>query len=191
VRLLETESLTDWKEMCMFGGRGSIRTEKRYAEGFDAKAFVACWCGLLLLAAPMLAVSIEPVKTKDLIAFCATYESAPESSEGIACVHYIKGFVAGAVATDDRVARNVARRMSGNDDYFRTWEELRYGRKKRQYEPTYFAEFCIADEIPLRDVVLKVVRDIQDPVFISEEPLARDAVYRALRQDYACEEPED
>jgi len=144
----------------------------------------------LMLAAPVLATAIEPLKTEDLIGYCATYETAPDAAEGVACVHYIKGFVAGAVATDDRVARNVARQISGNDDYFRSWEEVRYGRKTRQYEPTFFAEFCIDDAIPLRDVVLKVIRDIQDPVYLREEPLARDAVYRALRQDYACEAEE-
>ena len=174
----------------IFGFRADCSTRPNQSRSYWS-AQLAFLVAPLLLAIPMISSAIQPLSTADLITYCATQETEPESKDGIACVHYIKGFVAGAVATDDRVARNVARRVSGDDNYFRSWEELRYGRKKREYEPTYFAEFCIADEIPLRDVVLKVVRDIQDPVFLSEEPLARDAVYRALRQDYACEDPDN
>lgn len=174
----------------MLFGRSMARAGARRPAGPAAPARLACWLGVSLLAAPMMAAAIEPLKTEDLIGYCATYETDPESKEGTACVHYIKGFVEGAVATDDRVARNVAKQVSGSDDYFRTWEEVRYGRKTRQYEPTFFAEFCIGDDVPLRDVVLKVVRDIQDPIWVREEPLARDAVFRALRQDYACDAEE-
>ncbi|MEM9305368.1 MAG: Rap1a/Tai family immunity protein [Pseudomonadota bacterium] len=157
----------------------------------DAKQAVAL-LGLavvaLFLLAPGTSKAIEPVTTEQLNGYCANYETEPDSAQSTICVRYIQGFIAGAIATDDRVARNVAREISGNDNFINNFASVRYGRKQREYEPTYFAEFCVPEAVPLKEVVLKVKRDIRDPIYIAEEKLARDAVYRALRQDYACEQ---
>ena len=144
-------------------------------------------CIFALINLPTTALAITPMTTAQLIAQCDAYSSDASSAEASACIHYIQGFVAGAIATDERVSRNVVKQMSETEDYAQRYAEVRFGRQLEEFGPTYFAEFCVPEEVPLAEVVEKIVFDLQDPSFLRDQPLARDAVYRALRKDYACE----
>lgn len=142
---------------------------------------------VLLLCAASGALAITPMKTVDLIEHCRAYSEQPESADTLVCTHYIQGFIAGAIATDDRVSRNVVKEISESASYAERYSAVRFGRKIDRFGPTYFAEFCVPEEVPLLAVVEKVVFDLKSPDFFSDAPLARDAVYKALRKDYACE----
>jgi hypothetical protein len=49
-----------------------------------------------------------------------------------------------------------------------------------------YAEYCLGDPVPLKEVVDHVVVDAQDPEVVARIPLARDLVYQALRTHYPC-----
>ncbi|MDJ0656856.1 MAG: Rap1a/Tai family immunity protein [Xanthomonadales bacterium] len=141
----------------------------------------------LLLFFTGSASAITPMKTVDLIEHCRSYLEQPDSADTLICTRYIQGFVAGAIATDDRVSRNVAKEITESANFAERYSAVRFGRKLDRFGPTYFAEFCVPEEVPLLAVVEKVVFDLKSPDFFSDAPLARDAVYKALRKDYACE----
>ena len=143
--------------------------------------------GIVLMVAPGFAGAIAPLTTAKLIEHCDAYAETPESPDALICIHYIKGFVAGAIATDEQVYENVVKGLSTEMGFADRYAEIRFGREMVDYGPTYFAEFCVPDEVPLAEVVEKVVFDLRDAELVRENPLARDAVYRALRIDYACQ----
>ena len=62
--------------------------------------------GALLLAPSAWAV--EALTTAELISHCDKYHDDTATEDRIFCIRYIQGFIDGAVATDERVMRNVA-----------------------------------------------------------------------------------
>ena len=72
----------------------------------------SCLPGLVaLLTLPLFApqaLAVKPLSSAELASHCVHYRSAPDGEDGIFCVRYIQGFINGAVATDERVAINVA-----------------------------------------------------------------------------------
>jgi hypothetical protein len=52
---------------------------------------------------------------------------------------------------------------------------------------TEYAEYCLGDPVPLRDVVEHVVEDSQHENLVAANPLARDLVHSALRSHNPCE----
>ena len=65
----------------------------------------AIGCSLLLAPA---AWAVEALSTAELVSHCDKYHDADATEDRIFCVRYIQGFIDGAVATDERVTRNVA-----------------------------------------------------------------------------------
>ena len=53
---------------------------------------------------------------------------------------------------------------------------------------TVYADYCLGDPVPLREVVEHVVEDSHDEEMIAANPLARDLVYQTLRTHYPCVE---
>lgn len=50
-----------------------------------------------------------------------------------------------------------------------------------------YAEFCLGEPVPLKQVVEKVVDDLLDREFVGERVRARDVVYQTLRDEYPYE----
>lgn len=61
------------------------------------------------------------------------------------------------------------------------------GKRLELYGATVYADYCIGDPVPLREVVEHVVEDSQDEKLVADHPLARDLVYLTLRTHYPCE----
>ncbi len=146
-------------------------------------ALLSSFAPALLLAAAVSAV--EALSTEELASHCVFYQEDPDGEDGIFCVRYIQGFIDGAVATDKRVASNVAdeydRRRTLTDRALRT----RLNRQTERF-PSYYAEFCLGEPVPLKAVAELVIADLADPALVAGQPLARDVVYATLRREFPC-----
>jgi len=135
--------------------------------------------------------AVEPLSTPELAEHCAHYPEEPEGEDAIFCVRYVQGFIDGAVATDERVAKNVAAEYEQEETYaersIRTRSPSRFSDRLGRYGATVYAEFCLGAPVALKEVVDHVVDDLMNRKVLDEQLLARDAVYAVLRRDYPCE----
>jgi hypothetical protein len=145
-------------------------------------------CGLAVLASSN-ANAVEALSTEELVSHCIYYEEDPESLDGVFCVRYIQGFIDGAVATDERVTKNVADEYDREESFSERAIRTRLGRRIEDFG-TYYAEFCLGEPLPLKTVVELIVADLDNTKRIQNQPLARDFVYTTLRTQFPCEVPE-
>ena len=131
--------------------------------------------------------AVEALSTEELIEHCAVYETDPDGKDGIFCVRYIQGFIDGAVVTDERVTYNVANEYTRDETFSERAIRTRIGSRLDRYGPSYFAEFCLGEPLPLAEVVRVVVRDLLRLDDLEGRELARDVVYGSLRRAYPCE----
>lgn len=139
-----------------------------------------------LLTAPG-AWAVEPLSTAELVSHCDKYYDEQATEDRVFCVRYIQGFIDGAVATDERVARNVVKEYEKEETFSQRAARTRIGSRLDRYGSSVYADFCLGDPVPLKEVVEHVVADAQSEDLLTASPLARDLVYRTLRQHYPCE----
>ena len=124
----------------------------------------------------------------NLVSHCSKYHEEGAEEDRIFCVRYIQGFIDGAVATDERVTRNVAMEYEKEESFSERAKRTRVGSRLERYGATVYADYCLGDPVPLREVVEHVVEDSRDEKLVAEVPLARELVYRTLRTHYPCVE---
>jgi len=141
------------------------------------------------------AAAVEPLSTTELAEHCAHYADDPEGKDALFCVRYVPGFIDGAVATDERVTRNVAAEYERKETYTERVMRNRSPRRApallSRYGATAYAEFCLGAPVPLKEVVEHVVHDLMNRKVLEEQLRARDAVYAVLRRDYPCKTNDD
>jgi hypothetical protein len=133
------------------------------------------------------AQAVEALSTEELISHCAIYEQDPDGEDGIFCVRYIQGFIDGAVVTDERVTYNVADEYDRDESFTKRAIRTRLGSRIDRYGPSYYAEFCLGEPVPLAEVVRVVIADLLALDDLTGRGLARDVVYATLRTEYPCE----
>ena len=144
---------------------------------------------LLLLPGLLLAPearSVEALSTAELMSHCNEYYNDSATEDRVFCVRYIQGFIDGAVATDEKVTQNVVGEYDKEESFSERAARTRIGRRLERFGSSVYAEFCLGDPIPLKEVVEHVVEDATDPERVSRNPLARDLVYETLREHYPC-----
>ncbi len=150
-------------------------------------AAAAVMVALFLVLPPGEASAVEVLSSAELASHCNHYREDPDGEDGIFCVRYIQGFIDGAVATDERVTMNVAAEYDAGDESFAERAmRTRLGSRLERYGPSYYAEFCLGEPVPLAEVVDKVVSSLAEAEYIAERQRARDVVYRVLRDNYPC-----
>lgn len=138
-----------------------------------------------LLAAPA-AHAVEALTSVELLSHCDKYEDPAAKEDRIFCLRYIQGFIDGAVATDERVLKNVTAELGGGETFSQRAARTRIGNRLDRFGATVYAEYCLGDPVPLKEVVQHVVDDAKDPELVKRIPLARELVYQALRGHYPC-----
>ena len=138
-----------------------------------------------LAASPNLQ-AVEALSTAELVSHCKHYYNDEAIQDRIFCVRYVQGFIDGAVATDERVARNVVKEYGKEESFSQRAARTRIGNRLERYGSSVYADFCLGDPVPLKEVVEHVVADSQDEAWLQASPLARDLVYRSLREHYPC-----
>ena len=148
--------------------------------------------GLLLMITGLLvspaALAVEALSTEELMSHCAKYHDDDAREDRAFCVRYIQGFIDGAVATDERVTRNVVMEYDKEEGFSERAARTRIGSRLERYGASVYAEFCLGDPVPLREVVEHVVEDASDAERVAANTLARELVYQTLREHYPCPE---
>ena len=130
--------------------------------------------------------AVEILTAEELASHCEAFPDDAESVDGEYCVRYIQGFIDGAIATDVRVMLNMEaeREETFTERAIRT----RMIDRNMQLRASGYAEFCLGDPVPLAEVVLKVVADLDERMkAMDSTSSARDVVYESLRRNYPCE----
>lgn len=151
--------------------------------------FKLFWCAigtLIISIAASHVWAVEALSTEELISHCSVYEEDPDGKDGIFCVRYIQGFIDGAVATDERVAYNVADEYERDETATERAIRARLGSRIERFGASYYAEYCLGDPLPLLEVAGKVVSDLMMLESLEGRELARDVVYEILRREYPC-----
>jgi len=145
---------------------------------------------LLVLLTGLLAtqgvLAVEALSTEELMSHCDHYHEEQAREDRTFCVRYIQGFIDGAVATDEKVTRNVVGEYDKDESFSERAARTRIGNRLDQFGSSVYAEFCLGDPVPLREVVEHVVEDATNPERVASNPLARDLVYQTLREHYPC-----
>jgi hypothetical protein len=140
----------------------------------------------LILAPQHEAMAVEPLSAIELASHCKQLRAAPEGADGIFCIRYVQGFIDGAVATDERVTLNVAEEYHKEETFSERATRIRIGQRLETYGGSYYAEFCLGEPSSLADVVAKVAAGLEQNPPTSDTLLARNVVYKTLREQYPC-----
>ena len=146
--------------------------------------------GILVLVTVLLSPSawaVEALSTAELVSHCDKYYDEQAVEDQIFCVRYIQGFIDGAVATDERVTRNVVEEYGKEESFSERATRTRIGNRLNRYGASVYADFCLGDPVPLKEVVEHVVADATNVDVVNATPLARELVYRTLREHYPCD----
>ena len=156
--------------------------------------FRLSWCAIGIVMTSVAAsdaLAVEALSTEELISHCAVYEEDPEGEDGIFCVRYIQGFIDGAVVTDERVTYNVADEYDREETFTERAIRTRLGSRIDRYGPSYYAEFCLGEPVPLAEVARVVIADLLRLESLKGRELARDVVYATLRREYPCDSDDE
>ncbi|MBT8443745.1 MAG: hypothetical protein KJO13_03310, partial [Gammaproteobacteria bacterium] len=144
-----------------------------------------CVLGMLtaaLWSAPLAAGSLT---VADLARDCSM--TSPSSAvQTDACSNYIRGFVDGAIATDERVAFNVAHEVAQGESYSERAYRTRLGRQLDRFGPSYYAGICLGNPVPIGEAI-QHIRNSLDAAGNPDE-LAAEFVYRVLTEKFPCEQ---
>jgi len=137
----------------------------------------------LLLAGQ--AWAIEPLTAEELSAICADVDLSAENSESRPCITYVKGFLDGAVATDSRVAENVASEFDDEETFTERAIRARIIDRMDRFGPSAYADFCVGQPDPIVEVVQHVIEELERYDDLSTVH-AQDVVYASLLRHYPC-----
>lgn len=167
----------------------NISSNSRVVEKVKMNPRILCLLSVVAMFFPAQhTAAYEVLTAKEIASHCKALPDASDSADGQYCIRYIQGFIDGAVVTDARVMINLESKLA-NETFserairLRSPDRITYGRSAR------YAEFCLGDPVPLREVVDKVVNDLFKHEHLEPETSARGLVYASLRKHYPCKKP--
>ena len=131
--------------------------------------------------------AIEPLTAEELDEICAGVDLSAENSESRPCITYVKGFLDGAVATDGRVAENVASEFDDEESFSERAIRTRIIDRLNRFGPSVYADFCVGQPDPIVDVVQHVIEELERYDDLSTVQ-AQQVVYASLLRHYPCAE---
>ena len=130
-----------------------------------------------------MAYAVPPLLASEFARDCAIENEQRGDSER--CELYISGFLDGAVATDERVAENVAKELDREETFTERALRTRVGERILRHGPSVYAEYCIGEPVPVAEVIELLRREISEHP-PEKDDLARDTMYALLREHYPC-----
>src|SRR5210317_308918 len=124
------------------------------------KNVLICFMAITCVLTATRASAIEPLTASQLREVCVDSLEQPGSPEARLCVYYVKGFLDGAVATDGRVAENVASEIDEQENFTERAIRTRVSNRLRDFGPSVYAEFCVGQPDPIADVVRHVIEEL-------------------------------
>lgn len=149
------------------------------------RILLICVFAASFLAAAPRASAVEPLTAMQLQQVCNDYRDSAEDPWALLCIYYVKGFLDGAVATDERVAENVAAEYENEETFTERAIRTRIGNRLERFGPSYYAEFCVGQPDPIADVLQRVIEELDRHEDL-EGIQAQTIVYDALRRHYPC-----
>jgi len=125
--------------------------------------------------------AITTMTVEQLRAICAEDDNDPRQLD--ACGLYLRGFLDGAIATDERVVENVVRELEGASFGERAYR-TRLGPRLEHYGPASFADLCIGQTVSLQQLREAVTTALGKPVTATDS--AREFVYEQLHERFPC-----
>lgn len=148
-----------------------------------------CSIHTLALLAPFLLIpvahAVPPVLASEFARDCAIQDTQQAITER--CELYIAGFLDGAIATDERVAQNVAEELDREETFTERALRTRVGERMLRHGPSVYAEYCIGEPVPVAEVIELLRRELSEHP-PEKDDLARDTMYALLREHYPCRE---
>jgi hypothetical protein len=141
----------------------------------------------LVLLGQNSAHAVEPLTAEQLKLHCIT-DVVDDNSD--ACAIYVVGFLDGAIATDERVAENVARELEGEESFSERAIRTRVSNRLRRSGPTAYAEFCVGSPVPTAEVIMHVIEELKGRSTLAGVS-ASNILYAALSEHYPCDSPLD
>lgn len=138
-----------------------------------------------LLAAPR-ALAVEALTAAQLSQVCEDYQEETAVPWSVLCIYYVKGFLDGAVATDARVAENVAAEIDEQESFTERAMRTRIGSRMAEFGPSVYADFCVGQPDPIAEVVQHVIDELHRHNNLDDIE-AQTIVYDALRRHYPCD----
>lgn len=130
--------------------------------------------------------AVEILSETELASHCQAYPKDNQSLDGEFCARYIQGFIDGAVATDARVMLNVEADNKQKSNFKERALRTRMPNRAEYQRAARYAEFCLGDPVPLKEVVLHVVDDLAQKQKLEVTRAARETVYVSLKRHYPC-----
>lgn len=137
-----------------------------------------------LFATPQ-AWAVEPLSAKQLRQVCEDYRDEADEPWSLLCLYYVKGFLDGAVATDERVAMNVSAEYEKEETFTERAIRTRIGNRLARFGPSVYAEFCVGQPDPIAEVVQRVIEELEQYDDLAGIQ-AQTVVYDTLRRHYPC-----
>lgn len=133
------------------------------------------------------ASAVELLSATELASHCKFYPDDSNGVDGEFCARYIQGFIDGAITTDARVMLNVEADSKRGESFTERILRTRAPNRSDYSRAARYAEFCLGDPVPLKEVVINIVNDLNLRGDLSPAEAAREIVYTSLKKHYPCE----
>ena len=139
---------------------------------------------VVLQGMPQRAPAMSSLSAERLQQYCSEYDKGktPQSEGEHACVVYLRGFVDGALAADERLAKPA-------DPQHKSWidraRRTRLGLHRTTDCLNAYNDYCLGDSVSMEDVIDRVVAQLQSQSF-QAGTTAQEAVHSILKQQFPC-----
>jgi Rap1a immunity proteins len=140
---------------------------------------------LWICLAPAPASSEEWLSGGDLERSCDVLLEDPTSAEGLLCLAFVQGFIAGADTSITAVSPRSAT-SSGKETYADRAARTRLGTLRLQQIQSTYGRYCIGEQVTAVDVVENVTDYLESHPEASNVT-AHDAVREALVYSFPCD----
>jgi len=133
---------------------------------------------------PQRAPAMSSLSAERLQQYCSDYDKGKtlQSEGGQVCVVYLKGFVDGALAADERLANSA-------DPQHKSWidraRRMRLGLHRSTDCLNAYNDYCLGDSVSMEDVIDRVVAQLRSQSF-QAGTTAQEVVHRILKEQFAC-----
>lgn len=129
-------------------------------------------------------------KTLTVFSFAALMMTESKADSSQACSQYVKGFIDGALVTDNSIVENLTKDYEGQgqSEFFQRAFKTRVGSRYQMLPATYYAGFCFPENEELEVTAAKVSKGYcsSDNVALNSE-----AIFTYLQSHYPCNKKAD
>jgi hypothetical protein len=128
------------------------------------------------IAATLVAGSQIIAQSEEMPDYCADLDSD-------ICKAYIHGFLDGAVITDTALINNILEGQKDRSDFIERAFATRVGQERFSNNPTYYADFCLPEGVPLTEDAARIASDLNQSHTGDDLAIS---VYGVIKQDFPC-----